>query len=146
MTLDQPLDWQGVAMWLEMLVASRGENLLRVKGILNLKGYDCPVVIHAVRHLMHPPAKLAAWPNGDPRTSRLVFITRDLPRAVIEDGLRAFQAASHAAGSDRLSDRSPIQRALQAWLMHRQPFPCIACARRSLRVRPVPPLAGSAAP
>ena len=24
-------------MWLEMLVASRGENLLRIKGILNLK-------------------------------------------------------------------------------------------------------------
>ena len=92
-TLDQPLDWQGVAMWLEMLVASRGENLLRVKGILNLKGQDRPVAIHAVRHLMHPPAMLAAWPDGDPRTSRLVFITRDLPRAVIEDGLRAFQAA-----------------------------------------------------
>jgi hypothetical protein len=36
---------------------------------------------------------LAAWPDGDPRTSRLVFITRDLPRVVIEDGLRAFQAA-----------------------------------------------------
>lgn len=92
-TLDQPLDWRGLAMWLETLVAARGENLLRVKGILNLKGHDCPVVIHAVRHLMHPPVKLAAWPDGDPRTSRLVFITRDLSRAVIEDGLRAFQAA-----------------------------------------------------
>jgi G3E family GTPase len=93
-TLDDPLDWPALAMWLEMLVASRGENLLRVKGILNLKGQDRPVAIHAVRHLMHPPAKLAAWPDGDPRTSRMVFITRDLPRAVIEDGLRAFQAAS----------------------------------------------------
>jgi G3E family GTPase len=92
-TLEQPLDWPAMAMWLEMLVASRGENLLRVKGILNLKGHDRPVAIHAVRHLMHPPAKLAAWPEGDPRTSRLVFITRDLPRSVIEDGLRAFQAA-----------------------------------------------------
>ena len=83
-------------MWLEMLVASRGENLLRVKGILNLKGYDRPVAIHAVRHLMHPPVKLAAWPRGDPRTSRIVFITRDLSQAVIEDGLRAFQSALKA--------------------------------------------------
>ena len=95
-TLPDPLDWPGLSMWLEMLVASRGENLLRVKGILNLKGHDRPVAIHAVRHLMHPPAKLAAWPEGDPRTSRIVFITRDLPRAVIEDGLLAFQAASKA--------------------------------------------------
>ncbi|WP_158933003.1 GTP-binding protein [Acidisphaera sp. S103] len=96
-TLDQPLDWQGVAMWLEMLVASRGGNLLRVKGILNLRGRDRPVAIHAVRHLMHPPVQLSAWPEGDPRTSRIVFITRDLPRAVVEDGLLAFQAARTAS-------------------------------------------------
>jgi G3E family GTPase len=94
LTVEAPLDGRGLSMWLEMLVASRGENLLRVKGILNLKGQDRPVAIHAVRHLMHPPVKLAAWPDGDPRTSRLVFITRDLPRAVIEDGLRAFQLAT----------------------------------------------------
>jgi G3E family GTPase len=93
LTFEDPLDWQGLAMWLEMLVAQRGANLLRVKGILNLKGHGRPVAIHAVRHLMHPPAKLAAWPAGDPRTSRIVFITCDLPRAVIEDGLRAFQSA-----------------------------------------------------
>ena len=92
-TLQEPLDWQPLAMWLELLVASRGENLLRVKGILNLKGHDRPVAIHAVRHLLHPPVKLAAWPEDNPRTSRLVFITRDLPGTVIEDGLRAFQAA-----------------------------------------------------
>jgi G3E family GTPase len=92
-TLADPLDWQGLAMWLETLIASRGESLLRIKGILNLKGQSQPVAIHAVRHLMHPPVKLAAWPQGDPRTSRIVFITRDLPRGVIEDGLRAFQAA-----------------------------------------------------
>jgi G3E family GTPase len=92
-TLNVPLDWPALAMWLEMLIASRGEHLLRVKGILNLKDHDRPVAIHAVRHLMHPPVKLSAWPAGDPRTSRMVFITRDLPRVVIEDGLRAFQAA-----------------------------------------------------
>jgi G3E family GTPase len=93
-TLNEPLDWPGLSMWLKMLVASRGENLLRIKGILNLKGHDRPFAVHAVRHLMHPPVKLAAWPEGDPRTSRIVFIARDLPRTVIEGGLLAFQAAS----------------------------------------------------
>jgi G3E family GTPase len=92
LTFDQPLDWPAFAMWLEMLVASRGENLLRVKGILNLNGHDLPVAIHAVRHLLHPPVELGAWPEGAPRTSRIVFITRDLPRNVIEHGLRAFQS------------------------------------------------------
>jgi G3E family GTPase len=98
--LDQPLDWPAVAMWLEVLVASRGANLLRVKGILNLRDHDRPVAIHAVRHLMHPPVKLSGWPPDDPRTSRIVFITRDLPRAVIEDGLQAFLTASAAPIAD----------------------------------------------
>jgi G3E family GTPase len=93
-TLDQPIDWPALAMWLEMMVASKGEHLLRIKGILNVKGEERPVVIHAVQHLMHPPVKLGAWPENDARTSRLVFITRDLPRAVIEDGLRTFQDAA----------------------------------------------------
>jgi G3E family GTPase len=94
LTLDTPLDRLPLTMWLQALVASRGANLLRVKGILNLRGHDRPVVIHAVQHLLHPPLSLAAWPDGDPRTSRLVFITRDLPRAVIEESLQAFQAAT----------------------------------------------------
>ncbi len=93
-TLDKPLHWQGFGTWLEMLITTQGENLLRVKGILNLEGQARPVVIHGVRHLMHPPALLADWPEGDPRTSRVVFITRDIPRAVIEEGLRAFEAAA----------------------------------------------------
>jgi G3E family GTPase len=91
LTFEDPLDWQGLAMWLETLVASQGENLMRVKGILNLKGQNRPVAIHAVRRLLHKPVILAAWPEGDLRTSRIVFIARDLPHAVIEDGLRAFQ-------------------------------------------------------
>jgi G3E family GTPase len=92
--LEEPLHWQGIGTWLEMLFATRGESLLRVKGILNLQGQDRPVAIHGVQHLMHPPSLLSAWPEGDPRTSRLVFITRDLPRDAIEDGLRAFITAA----------------------------------------------------
>lgn len=96
LTFDQPLHWQGVATWLDLLVATRGQSLLRIKGILNVVGQDRPVAIHGVQHLFHPPALLTAWPDGDPRTSRLVFITRDLPREVIEEGLRTFNDAAAA--------------------------------------------------
>lgn len=48
-------------MWLEIVVASRGENRLWVKGILTPKGHDRPVAIHTVRHLIHPPVKLGVW-------------------------------------------------------------------------------------
>jgi G3E family GTPase len=93
-TIREPVHWPALAMWLEMLVASKGDHLLRVKGILNLRDQDRPVAIHAVRHLIHPPVKLASWAPGDSRESRLVFITRDLPRAAVEDGLLAFLRAA----------------------------------------------------
>ncbi len=94
LTFDAPLHWQAVATWLEMLIVTRGESLLRVKGVLDVIGQDRPIAIHGVQHLFHPPATLPAWPEGEARRSRLVFIVRDLDRAVIEDGLRAFQHAS----------------------------------------------------
>lgn len=99
LTFEQPLHWQGVGTWLETLVAMRGESLLRVKGILNLVGQERPVAIHGIQHLFHPPALLPAWPEGDPRTSRLVLIVRDLDPAVIEDGLRAFEQAAQVPSS-----------------------------------------------
>ncbi|MBK1658049.1 CobW family GTP-binding protein [Paracraurococcus ruber] len=99
LTFDEPLPWDGLATWLEVLSMTRGESVLRIKGILNLVGEDRPVAIHGVQHLFHPPVKLAAWPEGDDRRSRLVFILRDLDRGTVEKGLRAFagSARQHAA-------------------------------------------------
>jgi G3E family GTPase len=94
LTFDRPLHWQGVGLWLELLIQTRGKDLLRIKGILNLRDQDRPVAIHAVQHVLHPPVLLSAWPEGDPRTSRIVFITQDLPRAVVEESMRAFEAAA----------------------------------------------------
>jgi G3E family GTPase len=94
LVFDDPLPLEGLATWLEMLVATRGEALLRVKGLLNLVGEDVPIVLHAVQHVFHPPARLAAWPPGHDRRSRLVFILRDLPRQAVEQGLNAFLDAA----------------------------------------------------
>jgi G3E family GTPase len=94
LTYHQPLHWQGVGTCLEMLIGTRGESLLRVKGILNLIGQNRPVAIHGVQHMFHEPTLLPAWPDGDPRTSRIVFITHGLDRATIEAGLAAFEAAA----------------------------------------------------
>lgn len=92
LTFDDPFEWNTLATWLDLLAAYRGDNLLRVKGLLNVAGVDRPVVIHGVQHLFHPPATIPAWPDAD-RRSRIVFITRDLPRAVIEQTLTALQQA-----------------------------------------------------
>jgi len=88
----EPLDWPRFVDWIESLIALHGADLLRIKGILNLAGSDRPVAIHGVQHLFHPPVELPAWPKG-PRTTRLVFITRDIEAQTLRQGLAAFQAA-----------------------------------------------------
>jgi len=93
---DRPLPWDGLATWLEMLTATRGDAVLRVKGILDLEGQDRPVVVHGVQGIWHPPVLLPSWPEGEPRRSSLVFILRGLPRAVIEEGIAAFCDAATA--------------------------------------------------
>jgi len=92
MTLDEPLAWNNVATWLELLATYRGEDMLRVKGILNVQESDKPVVIHGVQHLFHPPVQLEAWPSEDRRT-RVVFITRDMDEATVKGMLDALADA-----------------------------------------------------
>lgn len=83
LAFEQPLDWDAFVTAMEILIASRGEDLLRIKGILNVKNEPKPVVVHGVQHVFHPPAGLPGWPSDDHR-SRIVFITRDIDRALIE--------------------------------------------------------------
>ncbi|WP_052065884.1 CobW family GTP-binding protein [Thalassospira australica] len=91
-TFDEPLHWDAFVTWADIFTQMRGENLLRVKGILNLVGEDAPVAIHAVQHVFHPPASLPAWPSDDHR-SKIVFITKDLGPQVIRESLYHLNAA-----------------------------------------------------
>jgi G3E family GTPase len=99
LVFDAPLPWDGVATWLEMLALTRGDSILRVKGLLNIAGEDRPVVVHGVQHVFHPPIKLAGWPEGHDRKSRLTLVLRNLPRSVVEEGLAAFVTAARDAGA-----------------------------------------------
>ena len=93
LTFDEPLDWMGVQSALEMLVAFRPQNLLRLKAIVNVKGETAPVVLHGVQHVLHPPARLAEWPDDD-RRSRFVFIVSDLDEAFVRKLLEDFTQAA----------------------------------------------------
>ena len=88
MTIDEPLAWNSVVTWLELLANYRGEDMLRVKGILNVEESEAPIVVHGVQHLFHPPVQLDSWPSED-RRSRVVFITRDMDAGTVESMLSA---------------------------------------------------------
>ena len=88
LTLEGPIEWKPFVIWLESLLSTRGDSLLRVIGVLDVVGQDKPVAIHGVQHVFYPPATLDHW-GGEDRRSRLVFITRDLDRQTIEETFRA---------------------------------------------------------
>ena len=87
---EHPLDWTMFGIWLSLLLAARGQDVLRVKGLLNTAGNDGPVVINGVQHVIHPPQHLAAWPDDD-HASRLVLIVREIAADAVERSLLAFQ-------------------------------------------------------
>jgi G3E family GTPase len=80
----KPMQWPAFTRAMETLIALRGGDLLRVKGILNVAGCQGPVVVQYVQHLAHPPVELQSWPDQN-RNSRIVFITRNIAESQVRD-------------------------------------------------------------
>jgi G3E family GTPase len=90
-------------MFLELVRSVHGPDLLRLKGVVNIREQpETPLVIHGVQHLLHPAARLAHWPDGDRRT-RLVFIVRAAAARKIEELFQAFLSATAPDRPDRLA-------------------------------------------
>jgi G3E family GTPase len=68
----QPL--ASIGAWLQGLADNYGARLLRVKGIVGVEEDPHGVAVHAVQHLVSPPAFLSTAAEE----SRVVFITRGL--------------------------------------------------------------------
>jgi G3E family GTPase len=88
LTEDKPMPWPVFARAMDVLTTMRGSDLLRVKGFLNVEGCGGPVVAQFVQHLAHPPVELERWPD-DNRTTRVVFITRNISERQVRDLFRA---------------------------------------------------------
>lgn len=112
LTIDEPIAWDAFKHWYEDLADKRGDHVLRVKGIVNIRGEDQPLAIHCVRSTQHVPEKLPTWPDND-RRSKIVFITRDLAREEIERSLRVYiqtSAGGRAPASVATSGQQPRER------------------------------------
>ena len=93
---EEPLDWVGFGIWLSMLLYARGEEVLRVKGYLNVGAeHPGPLLVNGVQHIIHAPEHLFRWPDGD-RRSRIVFITKGITAQEI---LRSFQGFQGLLGA-----------------------------------------------
>ncbi|WP_137930673.1 CobW family GTP-binding protein [Mesorhizobium comanense] len=102
---DGPVPFSAIEMFLDLLRSTHGERLLRMKGVIELKEDPSrPLVVHGVQKILHPPARLASWPDTQ-RGTRLVLITLDMP----EDYVRRL----FAAFTDRPSIDTPDRAALE---------------------------------
>jgi G3E family GTPase len=84
---DVPMDAGRIGNWLEALVASKGADLLRSKGIIDVAGEERRLVFQSVHMLLEGDYQ-RPWRDGEARFSRLVFIGRHLDRTLLEAGFR----------------------------------------------------------
>ncbi|WP_068877872.1 GTP-binding protein, partial [Phenylobacterium sp. CCH9-H3] len=84
LTAQKPIDGNKVTAWLNNVLQTQGVDILRAKGILDVKGEERRLVFQAVHMILEGDFQ-GPWKDSDNRYSRLVFIGRNLN----EDALRA---------------------------------------------------------
>ncbi len=87
-TADRPLDPERFMSWFQRLLAERGQDILRSKGILDLRGEPERFVVQGVHMLMEGDL-MGPWPEDEARRSRLVFIGRNLDGAALREEFAA---------------------------------------------------------
>ena len=92
LTRDRPVPALALTLLLQALGEHCGARLLRLKGLVAIEEMPGrPAVIHGVRHVVATPEFLGQWPSAD-RSTRIVFITRDVPRYFAARLLDAIEA------------------------------------------------------
>jgi len=82
----EPIPANVFDFWLDTLIALKGPNILRMKGILHVEGLQYPFVFHGVQHIFDAPVPLKSWERED-TTSRVVVIARDMEEADLKASL-----------------------------------------------------------
>ena len=88
--VSRPIDPERFNAWITNLLAQKGQDLLRTKGILHYAGDDRRFAFQAV-HMIADGDFIGPWREGDPRKSRIVFIGRDLNRPLLRRGFESCQ-------------------------------------------------------
>jgi G3E family GTPase len=91
LTFDAPLNADAVSRWLSELLAAQGPDILRAKGILSISREDRRLVFQAVHMILEGDLQ-RPWRPDETRTSRMVFIGRNLDEAKLRAGFEACAA------------------------------------------------------
>ena len=84
---DRPLDLEMVEDFLGGMIKVYGPQMMRYKGVLNIKGEAQRIVFQGV-HMLMGADHGGKWQPKEQRTSKMVFIGRGLPQEILDSGLR----------------------------------------------------------
>jgi G3E family GTPase len=82
---NEPLDPNAFLPWIQDVVQTLGADILRMKGIIAFRGDPDRFVVQSV-HMLLDGDHQRAWKENEARTSRLVFIGRNLPKELLRAG------------------------------------------------------------
>ncbi len=85
--VEDPIPASVFDFWLDTLMALKGPDILRMKGIVHIEGMDRPLAFHGVQHIFDTPVVLESW-SGKDTTSRVVVIARHVEKADLEASLK----------------------------------------------------------
>jgi G3E family GTPase len=88
--VSRPIDPERFNAWMTELLAKKGQDLLRTKGVLAYPGEDRRFAFQAV-HMIADGDYISPWKEGEARRSKIVFIGRDLNRPALRRGFEACQ-------------------------------------------------------
>lgn len=85
-TVTEPIPPSVFDFWLDTLIALKGPDILRMKGLIHVAGMGAPFVFHGVQHIFDSPVPLTSW-RGTDTHSKVVLIARDMTRPELEASL-----------------------------------------------------------
>ncbi len=88
---ETPLDLDKFEAWFGNLLRTHGQDILRSKGIIEFLGVDERYVFQGV-HMLMDASPMGNWPEGKSRSSRMVFIGRNLESMNLLEGFEACKA------------------------------------------------------
>jgi G3E family GTPase len=89
---ERPMDPTLFFPWIQDVTQRFGVDIMRMKGIIAFKNDADRFVVQSV-HMLLEGDHQRPWKDGEPRTSRLVFIGRNLPKDALREGFnRAISA------------------------------------------------------
>ena len=83
---DGYLETADVQDWIDQVLELYGSNVLRIKGILNLKEFERPAVLQCVRDIVHPIEVLDER-AGQVKGNRIVAIGWDMHPELLREAL-----------------------------------------------------------